>query len=108
MMVSGEEEYGRWIDKLESGPVVAGRVMTKGDAMFDSVRMSEFGKNDWMMVIKKNGTKISTFGNQQKFLVGVRFMNVYSEDQFVVIKVLKDELGKVESVRVTSSSIMVC
>jgi hypothetical protein len=36
---------------LESGLVVAGCVMTKGDAMFDSVGMSEVGKNDWMMVI---------------------------------------------------------
>lgn len=46
MMVSGEEEYGRWIDKLESGPVVAGRAMAEADAVFDSVGASKVGKND--------------------------------------------------------------
>ncbi|XP_070302175.1 uncharacterized protein [Salvelinus sp. IW2-2015] len=51
-------------------------------------------ENEWMMV-KKSGIKRAKVGNEQQFMVGVRFTskNVFWGDLFAVSKMVKDEFG---------------
>lgn len=57
-------------------------------------------------MIKENGTKGAKVVNEHRFLGGVRFTNnnaFFWEIHFEVSRMVKDALGKVESVRVTRS-----
>ena len=69
--------------------------------------MSTVGETEWTMV-KNSGVKRAKVGNEQQFRVGVGIISkdVFVGDLLTVSKMVKDELGKVESVRVTRSGMI--
>ena len=77
------------------------------EALWDSLGVSTVGETEWTMV-KNSGVKKAKVGNEQQFSVGVGIISkdVFVGDPLTVSKMVKDELGKVESVRVTRSGMM--